>query len=186
MNSATLKWNKIISNQGKFRGLVSTVQEDIVSMFTKRTIQNKWKWEDDSGDRPSKQKQEDDSNERNSKGRKAYEKPLFYKQTQEMKNGVNTYHTISDKTYSKERNITSVIAQIIGTPCTGIHTKLHSAGSINSVSTNSHHRANLWCISQTMLTQTNPRRQKVPTEHHPRPTVHANPSRCSSHRLWIW
>ena len=37
MNTATVKFNKIIGKAGKFQGSVTTVQEDIVAMFAKRS-----------------------------------------------------------------------------------------------------------------------------------------------------
>ena len=36
MNSATMKYNKIITKEGTFKGSVHTIQDDIVALFTEK------------------------------------------------------------------------------------------------------------------------------------------------------
>ena len=90
MNSAVLKSNKIIANKGKFDGSTSTVQEDIIAMFSKQSRPKvvKRKMDDEDDERRLKPKLE---------SRSEYKRCPFIKHTHEMKNGTKTNYKLGDK-----------------------------------------------------------------------------------------
>ena len=90
MNEAVLKYNKIISETGKFSGSQTTVQEDIIAMFSKHSNQAsqhsknaKRKTEDTNVD-------EDSTTKIGRYSRTNNGSPPFLKDTESMINGVKT------------------------------------------------------------------------------------------------
>ena len=93
MNAAILKFNKIVSDSGKFNGSTSTIQEDIIAMFSKQ-----------QRTRGTKRERNDDENDgQRTKPKVELKRPPFIKHTHEMKDGIKTDYKVGDEKVFKEK-----------------------------------------------------------------------------------
>ena len=103
MNSATIKYNKIATTEGGFKGSVHSVQEDIVALFATKANSHK------------KRKAEDEDNP-NTKFKKAkLNTPPWI--THFQNNGVK--YKIGDSKEFNEKNFISAMQQSIATRSSG-------------------------------------------------------------------